>query len=97
MIRWTITALAVAISANFAWAQSSNCAPRAQVLERLVSDFGESVTFEGLFGQGIFELHLSTETGTWTATVTLPTGVTCVFASGQGGFHPQMPSPGIDG
>ncbi len=64
-------------------AQPNSCAPRGVVIERLADKYGESRQSVGLGGQGqLVEVFASTETGTWTITVTLPTGMTCLVASG---------------
>jgi len=64
--------------------QNRNCADRALVLDRLASAYGESRQSIGLgANNAVVEVFASTETGTWTITVTAPTGVTCLVASGQ--------------
>lgn len=74
----------VALAATEVSAQGQNCAPREMVIERLADTFGESRQSMGLGGQGhVVETFASTETGTWTITVTLPSGLTCLVASGQ--------------
>ena len=61
-----------------------NCAPRAIVVDRLADAFGESRQSIGMAPQGrVVEVFASVETGTWTITITLPSGVTCVVASGD--------------
>lgn len=65
-------------------AQSSNCAPRQSVVDRLSERFGESRQSIGLAsGDRVVEMFASTETGTWTLTMTLPTGLTCIIGAGQ--------------
>lgn len=66
-------------------AQSAqNCGPRDLVLNRLADTYGESRQALGLGGNNsLVEVFASQETGTWTITVTLPNGVTCLVASGQ--------------
>lgn len=65
-------------------AQSRNCAPRADVVKRLSEVYGETRKGIGIAGQGaVMELFASDETGSWTITVTLPDGTTCLVASGQ--------------
>ena len=64
--------------------QMRNCAPRQVVVERLAGGYGETRQSIGLGAQGaVVEVFASNETGTWTITVTAPTGVTCLVASGQ--------------
>ena len=63
---------------------AQNCAPRAVVVERLAEAYGETRQSIGLGARGaVVEVFASTETGSWTITVTLPNGMTCLIASGQ--------------
>jgi hypothetical protein len=65
-------------------AQGQNCAPRSAVIERLATKYGETRQSIGLAAQGsVVEVFASIETGSWTITVTMPSGVTCLVASGQ--------------
>ncbi len=67
-----------------ALAQGRNCAPREVVVERLASKYGESRQAIGIGQQGmVMETFASAESGSWTITVTMPTGMTCLMASGQ--------------
>lgn len=60
------------------------CADRERVVERLAEKYGESRQAMGLgANNGVVEVFASSETGTWTITVTMPNGVTCLVASGQ--------------
>ena len=64
--------------------QTRNCAPRAAVVDRLATGYGETRQSIGLGSQGsVMEVFASEDTGTWTITVTLPSGMTCLVASGQ--------------
>jgi len=76
---------AMLLATQHVFAQSSrNCASRDLVLERLSTRFGETRQSIGLgANNAVVEVFASTETGTWTITVTLPNGVTCVVAAGQ--------------
>ena len=59
------------------------CADRNTVIERLTSGYGETVRSMGLgANNGVVEVFASNETGTWTITVTLPNGTTCLVAAG---------------
>ncbi|UWQ92183.1 hypothetical protein K3727_05120 [Rhodobacteraceae bacterium M382] len=61
-----------------------NCAPRTVVVDRLAQGYGETRQSIGLGAQGaVVEVFASDETGSWTITVTLPNGLTCLVASGQ--------------
>lgn len=65
-------------------AAAGACAPRDVVLDRLASKFGESRQSVGLGPNNqMVEVFASADTGTWTITVTQPTGLTCLVASGQ--------------
>jgi hypothetical protein len=66
-------------------AQGGQCAPRDDVIAYLSEKYGETRRSIGLAGQGaVMEMHAADATGTWTITMTLPDGVTCMIASGQG-------------
>lgn len=60
------------------------CADRPQVLETLAQKYGETRRSMGMAAdQTVMELFASAETGSWTLTVTLPSGMTCLVAAGQ--------------
>lgn len=66
-------------------AQGAQCAPRDTVISHLSEKYGETRRSIGLAGQGaVMEVHAADATGTWTITMTLPNGTTCMIASGQG-------------
>ncbi|WP_282076841.1 hypothetical protein [Epibacterium ulvae] len=74
------------LSTQIAGAQNAgrNCAPRDVVVKRLSEKYGESRQSIGIGQQGVvMETFASSDTGTWTITVTTPTGLTCLVASGQ--------------
>lgn len=75
----------VALAAQHAMAQENpNCAPRQQVLEQLRDRYGEIRQSIGLSAEEtVVEMFASHLSGTWTITVTLPNGMTCLVASGQ--------------
>ncbi len=61
-----------------------NCAPRDVVIDRLADTFGETRQSIGLgANNAVVEVFASDVSGTWTITVTSPSGVTCLVASGQ--------------
>lgn len=75
---------ATAIAPFAAKAQPQVCGKRDLVIERLASKYGESRQSIGMAAQGrVMEVYASHETGTWTITVTMPNGITCMVASGQ--------------
>jgi hypothetical protein len=77
--------LAMATLAPATEARSSvNCAPRDKVLERLAGTYGETRRAIGLGANNVLiEVFASDESGSWTITQTLPSGLTCLVASGQ--------------
>lgn len=78
-------ALVMTIAVTPAYAQQNrNCAPRKIVVAKLAEGYGETRQSMGLGGQGaVVETFASSDTGTWTITVTMPNGMTCMIASGQ--------------
>ncbi len=75
---------AMIMATGHAIAQQNNCAPRESVVDRLASKYGESRQSIGLgSNNAVVEVFASTETGTWTITVTMPNGLTCLVAAGQ--------------
>jgi hypothetical protein len=63
---------------------AGNCAMRQHVIDRLASAYGETRQSIGLgTNNQVVEVFASSETGTWTITVTTPNGLTCLVASGQ--------------
>lgn len=60
-----------------------SCGPRGLVVAQLADRYGESRRGMGLAGgAGIVEIFIS-DKATWTVTVTLPDGRTCLLASGE--------------
>ena len=54
------------------------------VAENLANQFGEVRRSMGLAQDNtVMELFAAAETGTWTLTVTLPSGLTCLVAAGN--------------
>lgn len=75
---------AMLLATQYAFAQGANCADRDSVVERLATGYGETRQSIGLApNNSVVEVYASTETGTWTITVTNTSGITCLVASGQ--------------
>lgn len=72
-------------AATYVQAQSlQHCAPRDQVVDRLAKKYGETRQSMGLgSNNAVMEVFASVESGSWTITVTMANGVTCLVASGQ--------------
>lgn len=85
MFKMTLGLGIMALAAQQAWAENTrNCAPRDFVLERLAERYGETRQSIGLGAQGtVMEVFASAETGSWTIIATLPSGISCMVASGQ--------------
>ncbi|WP_240671993.1 hypothetical protein [Tropicibacter alexandrii] len=61
-----------------------HCAPRDQVVDRLATKYGESRQSMGLgSNNAVMEVFANVEGGSWTITVTMANGMTCLVASGQ--------------
>ncbi|NOD34972.1 MULTISPECIES: hypothetical protein [unclassified Ruegeria] len=84
LLKMTMGLGIMVLAAQQVQAQGQNCAPREDVLKRLHEIYGEERRGFGLARQGaVMELFASGESGSWTITVTLPNGITCLVASGQ--------------
>jgi hypothetical protein len=72
-------------AATFAQAQGmQHCAPRDQVVDRLAAKYGETRQSMGLgSNNAVMEVFASADSGSWTITVTMTNGMTCLVASGQ--------------
>lgn len=81
----TVAAATFIATTTDAIAQSArNCGPRDSVLNRLAENYGETRQSIGIgANNAVMEVFASAETGSWTITVTLPSGMTCLVASGQ--------------
>lgn len=67
-----------------AFGQDMACATRAEVIDRLARDYGETRQAVGLASASqMVEVFASDETGSWTITMTRPDGTTCLMAAGQ--------------
>ena len=92
-------ALLAALAGTPASAQDTTgqCATRDRVVATLATKYGETRHGIGLAANNtVMELFASTTTGTWTITITMPSGVTCMVASGQGyeALVEEVPVPG---
>ena len=73
------------------------CAKRDVVLGQLAERYGETRRSMGIAANNtVMEVFAATDTGTWTITVTLPDGMTCLVASGQGfeAMADELPAKG---
>ncbi|MCR9158800.1 MAG: hypothetical protein NXH80_16300 [Rhodobacteraceae bacterium] len=98
---WKMTVLAIgALIASSTLTQAQqNCAARDTVIERLASAYGETRQSIGLAQNNtMVEVFASSDSGTWTITVTNATGLTCLVASGQAfeNLAETLPTPAED-
>ena len=60
------------------------CGKRDAVLSTLATQFGETRRGVGLaVNHGLVEVFASNETGSWTITITMADGMTCLIVSGE--------------
>lgn len=76
---------ALFLAATHAMAQQARaCAPRAALVDRLATQYGETRQSMGLGANNqVIEIFASPVTGTWTIVVSSPAGLTCIIATGQ--------------
>ena len=89
---------AMLLATQHAFAQTNrNCAPRAAVINRLATHYGETRQSMGLGeNNAVVEVFASLETGTWTITVTAASGTMCIIAAGQA-FETWAKVPAVAG
>ena len=89
-------ALALAVMAGPV-AAATQCGKRDLVLRQLTEKYGETRRAIGMARNNtVMEVFASAASGSWTITVTLPDGMMCLVASGQG-FEPvseELPAKG---
>jgi hypothetical protein len=78
--------------------QNDNCAERNVIVINLAEKYGESVVGYGLLDNGasVLEMHANVETGTWTALHTMPSGMSCIVATGGGWASVKPTIAGVD-
>ena len=97
----TYFALSLGFAGLILATQASHAAPqcgqRTTVLAQLAERYGELRRGMGLAANnGVMELFASGDSGSWTITVTLPNGMTCLVASGEGfeAISEELPAKG---
>ena len=96
MIRTALAAIAMTFATSAAF--GAQCLPHADVIAALTGKYDESRRAIGLTGNGnVLEVWANAATGSWTITVTAPSGVTCIPAAGTGFEMVPPPKPGRDG
>jgi hypothetical protein len=88
MVRIACVAAAAALIAAPALAQTAGpgpaCVKRAELLKHLEAKYHEAPAAVGIADNGaLLEVFASKSGETWTVTVTMPNGISCMVASGQ--------------
>jgi hypothetical protein len=64
-------------------AATSTCAVRSTIVGQLADRYSETRRGIGMTGNNAVVEVFASDAGTWTVTVTLPSGMTCLVASGS--------------
>jgi hypothetical protein len=88
MLRTPLLAAAAALIAAPAFAQTASsgpaCVKRADLIKHLEAKYHEAPSAVGLADNGaLLEVFSSKSGETWTVTVTMPNGISCMVATGQ--------------
>ena len=88
MVRIACVAAAAVLMAAPAFAQSAPpgpaCVKRADLIKHLEAKYHEAPAAVGLADNGaLLEVFASKSGETWTVTVTMPNGISCMVATGQ--------------
>lgn len=78
-----IAAMIFAASQSRAQTPGPQCAARADVVQVLAARYGETRQAMGLAAETQLMEVFASEAGTWTLTITLTDGTTCLVASGN--------------
>jgi hypothetical protein len=75
---------ALALLPGAALADQRPCAAHDKIADALSKQYGEAAHAMGLAEDDtVMEIYASKDTGTWTLTVTMPNGMTCLVATGK--------------
>lgn len=78
-------------------AAQTNCAPHEIIADRLQSKYGEQPHGVGINASGnLIEIWVSPETGSFTALVSDPNGLSCVASAGHSWMDIEFEPPGDD-
>jgi hypothetical protein len=66
-------------------AQANTCAPRAEVIKHLATEYREKTAAVGIADNGaaVYEILTSSDGSTWTLLYSLPDGTSCLMATGR--------------
>lgn len=88
---------AAVILATQAAQSAPQCGARDTIVATLAERYGETRRSMGVAANNaVMEVFASTDSGTWTITVTMPDGTMCLIASGEGfeSMADQLPAKG---
>ncbi len=76
--------LAVALASRAEAQQVRSCGPRADIVKQLSGQYEEQTSAIGIADNGaLLEILSSPDGKTWTLLFSLPTGISCLIATGQ--------------
>ena len=80
----TLLALALLLGVQSSASAQSVCASHAEVMKQLGSAYSEAQVAIGLASNGgVVEVFSTDDGSSWTIVMTMPTGMSCVVASGE--------------
>jgi hypothetical protein len=91
---------ALVLIMNDVQAQTPQCAPRVEVVAHLAEAFGETRRAMGLTqDNAVVEVFAAEDTRTWTITVTMANGTSCIVAAGESfeALAEHLPLRGVTG
>lgn len=65
-------------------AEAAKCAERSLLVQKLADRFGETLQGSQQQNQGVLELFASRRAESWTLTLSLDNGLSCLVATGEG-------------
>lgn len=78
------SAILIAFTSQASAQSQRNCGPRDAVVKKLAEGYGETRQSVGIgSNNAMVEVFASDETGSWTILFTMPSGLSCLVASGQ--------------
>jgi hypothetical protein len=82
MVREIVLAGALVLAAAPAYAQNL-CGDRGEIIKHLNKGYEEAPTGMGIAANGAVLEVLTSENGTWSILITMPSGGTCIVATGE--------------
>lgn len=85
------TSLLLSTCSSAVVAQQASCFPRDLIIDHLADEYGETVQSMGIGNNSLIEMFANEATGSFSVLVTIPTGLTCLVASG--GSYQELSEP----